>query len=815
MSKPNEIEIEALLEQLSLAQKVTLCSGASLWRTQALPDLGIPTLKVSDGPNGVRGDGAESAAAFPVGICMGATWNPALIETLGVAIAEEAKTKDVQVVLGPTINLHRTPLGGRNFECYSEDPILSGVLAAAFTNGVQSQDVGACLKHFVCNDSEFERHTLSVQVDEQTLREVYLRPFQIAIEASQPWTIMAAYNRINGIYACSNTQLLGQVLKDEWGFEGLVMSDWFAAKETVDNALGHLDLEMPGPSQVWGDSLRAAVDSGQVPEALIDDKVRRLLRVLDWSGRFKQPEEHPEQSIDQVAHRQVAYQTAIEGMVLLKNTGLLPLARQRIQKLAVIGPNVEHFRVMGGGSSSLKPHYLSTPLAALAERYPGMEVEFQSGCPTYKYIPEPKRHLLLPPRELETPVEDNGLWVKFFADKERSKLIRERVIAQSTVHASLLAGSAKAMTLEGTYLCEAAGEYTFGLLSTGRAALWVNDEQVIDNWTAPTPGEAFFMQGSAEVRGVRHCQENEALALRIEFEIQPETLFKGLRYGILPPQYEDPIGEAVALAEKSDACLLLVGTNDDWETEGNDRDSLELPGAQDELIARTLAANANTVVVNNSGAPISMPWIDSAPAVLQCWFPGQEFGRALVDLLFGEANPSGRLPLTFPQQLQDVPAMAYYPGSNGVVHYEEGLDVGYRGFAANQASAPLFPFGHGLSYTQFEYHGLSAAFDRQQEEITVTVTLSNQGERAGDEVIQIYASFAGLEARRPTLMLVGFSKVSLLPGETLEHRLTIPRQRLGYWCVDRQAYAYEAAPCTLHLGRSASDLSFDVALHVD
>ena len=236
-----------MLEQLSLGQKVTLCSGASLWRTQALPDLGIPTLKVSDGPNGVRGDGAESAAAFPVGICMGATWNPALIETLGVAIAEEAKTKDVQVVLGPTINLHRTPLGGRNFECYSEDPILSGVLAAAFTNGVQSQDVGACLKHFVCNDSEFERHTLSVQVDEQTLREVYLRPFQIAIEASQPWTIMAAYNRINGIYACSNAQLLGQILKDEWGFEGLVMSDWFAAKETVDNALGHLDLEIPDP----------------------------------------------------------------------------------------------------------------------------------------------------------------------------------------------------------------------------------------------------------------------------------------------------------------------------------------------------------------------------------------------------------------------------------------------------------------------------------------------------------------------------------------------------------------------------------------
>ena len=807
MAEPAGIDLEQLLKGLTLAQKVHLVSGASLWRTHALPESGIPTLKVSDGPNGVRGDGGESAAAFPVGICMGATWNPELIADLGIAIAEEAKTKDVQVVLGPTINLHRTPLGGRNFECYSEDPILSGELAAAFTNGVQSQGVGACLKHFVCNDSEFERHTISVAVDEQTLREVYLRPFQIAIEKSQPWTVMAAYNRINGIYACSHTELLGDVLKGEWGFQGLVMSDWFAAKETVDNAIGHLDLEMPGPSKVWGSALQSAVESGQVPMALLDDKVRRLLRVMAWSGRFKQPTESPERSVDEQAHRDIAYQTAVEGMVLLKNTGLLPLSRNRIQKLAVIGPNVAHFRIMGGGSSALKPHYVSTPLAALAEKFPGMDILSQGGCPTFKYIPEPDRNLLLP---LENSVENaqgdaNGLTVKFYADTARTQLIRQRVIAQSTVHASLLAGAANAVTLEGTYQCEAAGDYTFGLLSTGRAAMWVNGAELIDNWTAPTPGDAFFMQSSAEVRATRRCQAGELLQLRIIFEVKSDTLFKGLRYGILPPQFEDPISEAVKLAATSDAVVLLVGTNDDWETEGNDRETLTLPGAQDELIARVLAVNPNTVVVNNSGAPITMPWADSAPAILQCWFPGQEFGRALADLLFGDANPSGRLPLTFPKSLEDVPAYAHYPGENGVVRYEEGLNIGYRGFAGG-APAPLFAFGHGLSYSQFEYSGFSVSVDDQHESVMVNFSLTNLSDCAGQEVVQVYATFAGDQARRPNLMLVGFQKLRLGAGESVNACLSVPLERLGFWSVDLQAFAYETSPCTLHLGRSANDL---------
>ncbi|MGB1422212.1 MAG: glycoside hydrolase family 3 C-terminal domain-containing protein [Pseudomonadales bacterium] len=797
--------IESMIEGLSLDQKITLVSGASLWRTQPIVEQGIPVLKMSDGPNGVRGDGGSSAASFPVGICMGATWNKALIEATGVAIAEEAKSKDVQVVLGPTINLHRTPLGGRNFECYSEDPVLSGELAAAFTTGVQSQGVGACLKHFVCNDSEFERHTISVELDQRTLREVYLKPFQIAIEKSQPWTLMAAYNRINGIYACSHHELLNEILKGEWGFEGLVISDWFAAKETIANALGGLDLEMPGPSKVWGADLRSAVDAGDVPEAVIDDKVRRLLRVLAWSGRFDHPEEKPESSIDVEIHRSVAYQTASEGMVLLKNQGVLPFQSDNIRKLAVIGPNVKQFRIMGGGSSSLKPHYISAPLDALSDKFPNMDIAWQTGCPTYKYIPGPDSALLSPALGND-PKMAPGLRVKFFRDIALQDVIRERVIGQSTVHASLLAGSAKAMTLEGFYHCPSSGRYTFGLLSTGRCRMSVNGQEIIDNWTSPEPGDAFFMQGTSEVRAELLLEAGENIFLEMVFEANPEAMFKGLRYGILEPQFDDPISEAVTLAAAADACLLMVGTNDDWETEGNDRDSLDLPGDQDLLIERVLAVNPNTVVINNSGAPIAMPWEPVAPAILQCWFAGQELGRALVDVLFGDVNPSGRLPLSFPREIEDMPAAGHYPGSDGQVTYGEGLEIGYRGYAARN-QAPLFAFGHGLSYTTFGYANLVISKLGEEGGAQLAVDVTNTGTVVGQDVVQVYAKYLNSPVDRPALTLVGFEKVVLMPGETTRVLCDIAADRFSYWDVATKKFKAESGACELFIGASAAELT--------
>ena len=798
------VDIEDTLQGLTLADKVKLVSGASTWRTHPIESAGIPVLKVSDGPNGVRGDGGVSAASFPVGVCMASTWNTELIQQLGRAIGEEARSKDVQVVLGPTINIHRTPLGGRNFECYSEDPYLSGMLAAAFTDGVQSEGVGACVKHYVCNDSEFERHSISTEVDERTLREIYLRPFEIAIKRSRPWTIMAAYNRVNGVYACSHDYLINEVLKAEWEFDGLVISDWFAAKETVPNALGGLDLEMPGgPRIVWGEALGEAVADGAVPESLLDDKVRRLLRVLERSGRFDRPEEEPEQGLNKPEHRSLAYRTASEGMVLMKNDGVLPFDATNIANLAVIGPNTKDFRVMGGGSSALKPHYVSTPLDALAEKLPGASISTCAGCLTHKYVPPPDRRLLSP----EENASERGLSCRFYEAGIGSQVLDEKVIAPATVMLGGIGANTLAMAavLEGFYRPVDSGSHEFGLLSTGRARLFVNGNLVIDNWTSTEPGEAFFTQATTERRGFVDLLAGDSASVKIEFEASPTTDFRAVRYGILPPQPADSIGDAVALAQAADTVILIVGTNDDWETEGADRASLSLPGDQDELIRRVIAANRNTVVVNNSGSPIAMPWLDRAPAVIQSWFAGQEFGNALVDILLGQTNPSGKLPITFPKRLQDTPAYTSYPGEFGKVHYGEGLFVGYRWYDSRDVE-PLFAFGHGLSYTAFEFDQIATSEFAEATGLTVTCKLANSGDRAGMETVQVYVKPIDSPVARPARELKAFAKVALEPGEQRDVAMTLEPESFAYWDIEQKGWNVAPGRYRICVGASSGDI---------
>lgn len=789
------IDIEALLSSLLLEEKVKLVAGESFWRTHPIESAAIPVLKVSDGPNGVRGDGGVAAASFPVGICMASTWNKALIQRVGDAIADEAKSKDVQVVLGPTINLHRTPLGGRNFECYSEDPYLSGMLASAFTDGIQAKGVGACLKHYVCNDSEFERHTISVEVDERTLREVYLRPFEIAIERSQPWTVMASYNRINGIYACSHDALVNNVLKKEWGFDGLVISDWFAAKETIENALGGLDLEMPGPAVAWGAELLKAAQEGDVPESVIDDKVRRLLRVLERSGRFEDPVEKPELGVDKLEHQKIAYQAAVEGMVLLKNEQVLPLKKDDLNKIAVIGPNTKSFRIMGGGSSSLRPHYVKSPLDVLRETLQASEVRTAIGCTTHKFIPEPERDLLSP----AVGSNAKGLRGEFYQGDIGSEMLGERVIGAATIHIGGKMAAAQSARFDGFYAALDSGEYEFGLLSTGQARMYVDEKLVIDNWQHTEEGEAFFMQATSEKTAKISLQAGATVSMRIEFKVDASKTFKALRYGVLAPQPEDSIAEAVELARESDAVVLMVGTNDDWETEGNDRETLSLPGQQDELIRRVLEVNSNTVIVNNSGAPISMPWFDQAPAVIQSWFPGQEFGNALTDILLGAANPSGKLPITFPERLEDTPAFTNYPGEFGRVHYGEGLFVGYRWYESRDIK-PLVPFGHGLSYTTFKYSELSVSNTK------VGLQLLNTGGYAGYETVQVYIEAINATVSKPKIELRGFEKIHLEPNESKTVEVQLDHRAFEYWNELSSAWEVLAGDYAVHVGSSSRDL---------
>ncbi|XOV89097.1 MAG: glycoside hydrolase family 3 C-terminal domain-containing protein [Pseudomonadota bacterium] len=797
-------DLEQILAALSLEEKVLLTAGESIWRTHAIESKGIPLLKVSDGPNGVRGDGGASAVSFPVGVCMASSWNTDLIRTLGRAIAEEAKTKSVDVVLGPTINIQRTPLGGRNFECYSEDPWLSATLATAFTRGVQSQQVGACLKHYVCNDSEFERHTISVEVDERTLREVYLRPFELAVRDSRPWTIMASYNRIHGVWACSHDELVNQVLKGEWGFDGLVISDWFAAKETVPNALGGLDLEMPGPAASFGDKLLAAVISGEVPVAVVDDKVRRLLRVLDWTGKFSDPADRPEQALDRPEHRAIARQAATEGMVLLKNNGVLPLAPENLQTLAVIGPNAREFRIMGGGSSSLRPHHVSSPLDALTDQLGQTRIEVVEGCTTHKYLPAPDPNRLSPERGSNTP----GLRCEFYATPDtKTTPLMERVIARGTIMLGGMAGGSrpKSAILRGFFTPEVSGKYEFGLFSTGAATLSLGGELLIDNASDTTPGDAFFGQATSEKRAAVTLEAHQPVEMTIAFTATNEANnFRAFRYGILPPQPEDAIADAAALAATADAVLLMLGTNDDWETEGNDREMLSLPGEQDQLVAAVCAANPNTIVVNNSGSPVAMPWVDSVAAIIQTWFPGQEYGHALADLLLGHANPSGKLPITFPKRLEDTPAFTSYPGEFGKVYYGEGLFVGHRWYDARDIE-PLFCFGHGLSYTHFTYERIERdTFDGESFSMAVVVT--NTGDRAGMETVQIYVQPVAPGVARPLRELRTFAKVELAPGETRSIPITLAREAFAYWNPVEHNWVVEAGQYLVHAASSSRDI---------
>lgn len=799
-------DIEALLAELTLDERVSLLAGRGMWVTTRIARLGIPAIKVTDGPNGARGDAVSgtSAASFPVGSALASTWNPELIEAVGRALGEEARSKNAQVLLGPTVNLQRTPLGGRNFECYSEDPYLTAYIARAFIQGVQSTGVGACIKHFVCNDSEFERHSMSSDVDARTLRELYLLPFEIAVRDARPWCVMSAYNRINGTFASSHRELLRDVLKGEWGFDGVVMSDWGAALETEANLRGGLDLEMPGPTRSRGQALVDAVRDGRISTADVDDAARRMLRLVARSGRFADPDPRPERSDDRAQHRAVARRAAAEGMVLLANRGVLPLDPARVRDLAVLGPNAANGQIQGGGSSAVFPHYRVMPLAGL-ERAADWQVRHAPGCFNHKYLPLPAPGML-------TFAGEPGARITLFDPGDPAPLARQQVVLDFNPMGGLpltVIGGRRTRPgftarIEADFVPEHDGTYRFGLLSAGLARLFLDDAELIDNAGAWQRGDAFFTRGSTERRADVEVQAGRRYRWRIEFQSRPDDDLPGIRYGILPPQPEDPMGQAVSLARNADAAILVVGTDPDWETEGNDRTDMGLPGAQNLLIETVLDAHPDTVVVLNTGAPVDMPWLQRAGAVIQTWLPGQEFGNALADLIIGRVNPSGRMPCTVPRRLEDTPAFTSYPGENGHVLYGERGFVGYRWYDS-RAIEPLVPFGHGLSYSRFEYTDLK--LQDHGAVVTVQATLRNTGDRAGQEVVQLYLAPAGpCRLQRPEQELRDFRKVELRPGQAATVQFTLALRDFAVWDVARAAWLAEAGDYEIRLAASSRDV---------
>ncbi len=807
--------VEKLLKQLTLQEKVSLLAGAATFNTMAIERLGIPVLKLTDGPNGARGvggfrDGVQ-AACFPAAIALAATWDPELVNRVGQALADEVKSKGAQVLLAPTVNIHRSPVNGRNFECYSEDPYLTSRIAVAYIQGVQSQGIGATIKHFVCNESEFERYTINSEVGERALREIYLPPFQAAVQEAKTWALMSSYNKVRGTYASENAYTLDEILREEWGFEGLVMSDWFGTHSTAAAINAGLDLEMPGPNRWRGEKLLAAVQENQVTETTIENSTRRVLELLEKTGRFEHPEEVPERSVDTPEKRALIREAASEGTVLLKNDGnILPLQEEKLSSIAVIGPNAKTARIMAGGSAELHAQYAISPFDGLVNRLGDkVKLVYELGCTNDKTVPIIDPNLLLAGSE----GQNQGLLAEYFNDTNLSgkPVWQTRVQSGETLWMSQPSERVDAehfsTRFTGRFTPVESGTYTFSLISAGRSRLFLDGQEVIDNWTDQTPDVFYFAWGSTEVTYSVALEANRAHTLVVEYATDDHKHFKAVRLGCQLIPSENALDKVIATAAEADVALVFVGLSGEWESEGFDRPNIDLVGQQVELIQRVAAANPKTIVVLNTGSPINMPWLDQVSAVLQSWYPGQECGNAIADLLFGDVTPSGKLTQTFPVRLEDNPAYINYPGENGKVTYGEGLFVGYRYYEKKDIQ-PLFPFGYGLSYTTFTYNNLqiSKAEIQPGETLQVSIEITNSGTREGKEIAQLYIRDMESKLHRPLKELKAFAKVHLQPGETRTVAFDLDRSALAYYDDLERNWIAEAGEFEVQIGASSQDI---------
>lgn len=794
-------DIESLLQQLTLEEKIRLLAGADNWQTHAIERLGIPSLKVSDGPNGARGAWGSLAAfsaCTPVGTALAATWNPALVEQIGALLGDETRAKGADVLLAPTVNLHRTPLAGRNFECFSEDPYLSGEMATAYIRGVQSRGVGCCIKHFVCNDQEYQRLSISAEVEERPLRELYLEPFRKALRAAKPVALMTAYNRIRGVYASQHDYLIKTILKGEWDYDGLVLSDWGGTYSEAVPA-GGLDLEMPGPAR-WmkADLVRKALAEGRLTPAALDDKVRRLLRALLRTGRFEQPQHPEEGGLDTPQQRSLLRRAASEAIVLLTNEGALPL--KGVRRLAVLGANARWGEIMGGGSSTVIPYYAVSPLKGIRQRAGEQTVvEYAIGAFSHRYPPYPE------PSSMQTAAGQPGWLLEIFDGPNlRGEPLYRRPIRRTNLYFGELpeqdfSQQGISARLSGIFLAQESGSHTLWLEATGETDLTLDGQPLIQ--IRSTPAQSVTRQVEVELTA------GQAYPVEITYRAASRQPAGWLRLGCLPPHPADLFPEAVELAARSDAVVIVAGLTPDWESEGFDRLNMRLPGEQDELIRRVAEVNPRTVVVLNCGSPVEMPWLNQVNAVVQLWYAGQEQGNALADILFGDVSPSGKLPTTFPRRLAENPAFINYPGENGKVHYGEGLFIGYRYYDFTESEV-LFPFGHGLSYTRFEYSDLQITPPEFQdgEEVEVAFRITNCGEKAGMETAQIYVRDVHCRLTRPPKELKGFVKVDLQPGESRTVRVRLNREAFWFYDPAKPGWDSESGWFEILVGASSRDI---------
>ncbi|KAJ5646363.1 hypothetical protein N7490_002735 [Penicillium lividum] len=797
------IDVEKAIEELTLGEKVALT---------AVPRLNIPSLRMSDGPNGVRGTrffNGIPAACFPCATALGATWDTELLSEVGTLMGDEAIAKGTHIVLGPTINIQRSPLGGRGFESFSEDGVLSGTLAGHLCKGMQDKGVAATLKHFVCNDQEHERMAVNSILTQRALREIYLLPFQLALRICRSACIMTAYNKVNGTHVSENEFLINDVLRKEWGWDGLVMSDWFGTYSTSDAINAGLDIEMPGKSRWRGEALAHAVSCNKVAQFKLDERVRNILNLVNTVDPLGIPEGASEIALNRPQDQALMRRAAAESVVLLKNEGaILPLKKDG--SLLVIGPNAKQASYCGGGSASLAPYYTVTPFDGVSAKSNG-DVKFSQGVYSHKELP------LLGPL-LKTEDGKTGFTFKVYnehpsAGTERTVVDELQLVSSAGFLMDYVNPKIKSMTyyvdMEGYFTPEETGLYDFGVTVVGTGRLLIDGEVVVDNTKNQKQGSAFFGTATIEEHGEKELKAGQTYKVLFEFGTAPTSDLDtrgivsfgagGFRFGASRRvSQEELIASAVEQAKSAGQVVIFAGLTSEWETEGYDRDHMDLPPGSDELITRVLAANPNAIVVIQSGTPVTMPWVNDARAVVQAWFGGNECGNGIADVLYGDVNPSAKLPVTFPRRLQDNPSYVNFRSERGRVLYGEDIYVGYRYFEKSDL-APAFAFGHGLSYTTFIRSDLDiktvpeqAKFSESGEPITATVTVTNTGSLAGAEIVQLWIVPPKTDVNRPIRELKAFQKVFLQPGESQTVQLSVEKKlATSWWDEQREQWISE------------------------
>ncbi|KAI0669358.1 beta-glucosidase [Trametes maxima] len=832
-------DLSEVVEQLTTEEAILLTAGVGFWHTHAVPRLGIPAIKVSDGPNGIRGNHffmSTPAKCLPSATAMAATFDTALMERVGLELlAEEAKLMAASVLLGPTCNTQRNPLGGRSFESFSEDPHLAGMMAAAYCKGLQAGGIGACIKHFFGNDKENDRFGYDSVMSERAIREIYAMPFMLAEKYAKPWSFMTAYNRVNGTHVSENKYIIQDILRKEWGSDTTTMSDWFGIY-SVDHAINAgLDLEMPGTNK-WRtlDLMTRSIQSRKITKRTVKERAAKVLELVQRCAKGA-PEildgDGIERTGDPQAGRELMTQFATQSIVLLKNEGnILPLKpkEQGLKKIAIVGGNAKAIVLSGGGSAALKPSFFTTPydgiVSALGKIDPNVEITYSEGSRSYMQMPTLENDLV---------TEDGRRgWIGSFYSHENDESmtplkepLTTRYIDETRIFLSI--DYPKELTkrftlrLRGTlkprdHDCD----YEFGLCSAGRAKLYVDDKLVIDNWTKQERGDSFFNSGSTEVYGIVPLKAGVSYSIFVDFmnvrapaDTDPdETVMDsnpGVRLGGAEVQHPDELmASAVKLAEEADAVIAVVGLNADWETEGYDRKTLGLPGRTDELVRKVAAANKRTVVVTQSGSSITMPWADEVPAIVHGWYLGNATGDALGEVLTGRVNPSGRLSLSFAKQLEDVASHGHFHTEHGEVRYGEDLFVGYKHFHHRKIE-PLWHFGHGLSYTTFEYSDFSLSEPKIVNgdlDLTASLKVTNTGSVTGTEVVQLYVSYPTTsELTHPPLALKAFAKVSnLAPGKSETVKLALDKYAVSYWETRISRWVIDDGVYVARVGRSSA-----------